>query len=217
MSLTLSDAVSEVRSNVNETTAAYWSDAEIETWVKQGCRIFSSESLMVEGTEDLDPLIANQLSYDSSDESWIGTAAYLHTAIYYDGGTKYKGLIKVQPHQIGNVATFTSGAPKYVCFFDHKIYVWPLTTAAIVSANGIITFLIAKETNDITEIQDQYQYIPILYATAKAKQKDRKFTEAGTLMKEFEQKTVFERKDKLHQKVTGVGDFAIPGKGNDNG
>ena len=216
MSLTLTNAVTEVRSNLNEATAAFWTDTEIETWVKQGCQIFSSKSLLIEDIQTLDPLVVDQLSYDSSDETFIDTIAYIHTAIFNDGSTDYKGLIKIQPHQIGNIATLSSGDPKYICLFKHKIYVWPLTTAAVVASGGTIELLIAKETEDIADIQDQYQYLPILYATAKAKQKDSKFQEAAALLEEFDQKSTFERSDKLHQKVLGATDFAIVEKGNDN-
>lgn len=216
MSLTLSNAITEVRSNLNEATAVFWSDTEITNWIKEGVRLFSSKTLMVEDTQVIDPMIASQLSYSSSDETWIGDIIEPYTALYYDGTSKYKGLIKIHPRQIGNLALGTDGPPKYYCMHDRKIYIFPMTSAAVVAAGGTVTFLFAKETDDITVVTDEYQHLPIIYATAKAKQKDQKFGEAGGLMAQYFQEIGFERNDKHAREVDSLDKFRIPGRGGGN-
>lgn len=212
MSLTLADAITQTRYALNEASASFWTDAELTAWIQEAVRSFSSKTLMVETTDTLDPLVANQLSYTSSDETWIDEMLEIYAAIYNDGSNKHKGLIKVHPRMLGNVATFTSGAPKYYCMHARALYIWPLASAAVAAA-GSIEFLYATETDDITVMTDEFQHLPILYATAKAKQKDRKFGESATLMQQFLQEISFERADKHAREVDSLDKFKVPNRG----
>ena len=182
MSLTLAQSITEVRDILNEASAVFWTDSQITKWIQEGTRIFSSKTLLVEDTQTLTTaeLTAAQLVYTSSDESWIGDCLEIYAAIYYDGTSAYKGLIKIHPRQIGNLATSTAGPTKYYCLFDRNIYLWPPPSATTAAA-AEISFLFAKETDDITAVQDEYQHLPIIYALSKAKKKDQKFAEAATL------------------------------------
>lgn len=210
MSLTLSNAIAEVRYTLNETTAVFWTDAQITAWIQEGVRVFSSKTLMVEGSDSIDPLIASQLAYTSSDETWLADVIEPYAAILYDGTSAYKGLIKVHPRQIGNVATFTAGSPKYYSLYNRSLYIWPLATSAVVSAGATVSVLYAKETDDITAVADEYQHLPIVYATAKCKQKDSKFAESTSLMQQFLNEVNFERADKHEREVDGTDSFKIP-------
>ena len=211
MSLTLATAITEIRSNLNEATAVFWSDAEITVWIQEGTTLFSSKTLMVEDTQDI-TLVASQLIYDSSDETWIGNLIEPYAAIYRNAtaGTTYKGLVKIHPRQIGNVALDTAGPPKYYTMHDRQIYIFPMTTATLVSAGATVSVLHAKLTNDITALTDEYQHLPVLYATAKAKQKDQKYGEAGVLLSQFFQEIAFERDDKHSREVDSLDMFKIP-------
>lgn len=216
MSLTLANAITEIRAALNEEVATYWSDAELTFWLQEGVRIFSSKTLLVEDTQDLDPLVENQLRYTVADGAWIANLIEVYAAIYNDGSNNYKGLIKIHPKQLGNVATFTSGAPKYYTLHDRSLYIWPLTTAAI-AGTGTISFLFAKETDDITEVTDEYQHLGITYAIAKAKQKDQKFAESTNLLGQFYNEVQFERSDKHDREVDSLDQFKIKmvgGQGN---
>lgn len=194
MALSLANAITQVRGFLNEDTASFWTDAEITYWIQEGCRDFSSKTLMVEGDGDI-TLVANQLSYDSTDAAFLADVIEPYAAIYNDGSTGYKGLLKVHPRKLGNLNAAT-GAPRFYCLHNRKIYIWPLTTAAVVAAGGTVKILYAEETDDITEITDEYQHLPILYACAKAKMKDQKFAEAQALMGQYIMMANFERQDK---------------------
>lgn len=213
MALTLADAITEVRDNLNEATAAFWTDAQITKWIKEGCRNFSSKSQMVEATDTIDPMVQNQLSYSSSDETWIADILEPHTCLYDDGSNVYKGLIKVDPKQIGNLATQTAGPPKYYCLFNRTLYIFPLSSAAVAAA-GSVSVLYSKETDDITALRDEFQHLPIIYATAKAKQRDMKFGQAQTLMMQFKEETMAERQDKLEADRDTTEEFKVPGRQN---
>jgi hypothetical protein len=212
MALSLANAITEVRDNLNESTAVFWSDAQITKWIQEGVRSFSSKTLMVEDTQIIDPLKQSTLSYSSSDESWIGDIIEPYAAIYYDGSSKYKGLIKIHPRQIGNLALGTAGAPKYYCMHDRNIYIFPMSSAAV-AGTGTITVLFAKETDDITAVTDEYQHLPIIYATAKAKQRDQKYGDATALLAQFFQEISFERQDKHAREVDSLDNFRIKGQG----
>ena len=153
-----------------------------------------------------------------SDESWIGDTIQIYAAILYNGSTgAYKGLIKQHPRQLGNVGTFTAGSPKYFSLHNRSIYIWPLTTAARVTAGDKITFLYAKETDDITALADEFQHLPILYSAAKCKMKDQKFAEANMLMQQFYQELNFERQDKHNRPEDAIDSFKIKKQGGPQG
>lgn len=213
MALTLSDAVTRVRSNVNEAIAAYWSDTEIENWIKEGVKSFSSKSLLCEQIDVIDPMIASTLYYDSGDETWIADVLEIYSVLYFDGTSTYKGLVKVHPRQIGNLATRTAGPSKYYCQHKRNLFVMPMVSATEVAAGATLTVLYAKETDDITELADEYQHIPVLYATAKAYQKDEKWNAAGVLMTQFFQESSFERGDKHSREIDSLDKFKIPVQG----
>jgi hypothetical protein len=212
MALSLANAITEVRDLLNEATASYWTDAQITKWIQEGTRIFSSKTLMVEADDSI-TLVANQLLYTSSDHAWIGDCIEPYAAYYDDASNVYKGLIKVHPRQLGNLALKTSGPPKYYCMHNRSVYVWPLTTAAIVTAGGIVMVLYAKETDDITEVSDEYQHLAIVYALAKCKQQDLKFGEANALLTQFYNEVNFERADKHARETDSIDNFRIKARG----
>ena len=196
MSLTLADAITQVRGFLNEDTEAFWSDAELTYWIQEGVRDFSSKSLMVEADDDI-TLVASQLSYSASDESFIGDIIEPYAAIYNNtAGTTFTGLMKVHPRKFGNLLKATAGKPAYYALHNRKIYIWPLASAAEVTAGAVVTLLYAKTTNDITVLEDEYQHLPLMYACAKAKMKDQKFAEANALLSQYVMMTNFERADK---------------------
>lgn len=217
MSLTLATAVTDVRDNLNEASPAFWTDTQIESWIQEGVKIIASKTLMAEMDDDIDPLIANQISYSSSDETWIANIIEPYAAIYYDGTSRYKGLIKVHPRQLGNVATFTSGPPKYYTLHNRRLFFWPLTTATEIAAGAKIEVLYSGITDDITVLKDEYQSLAVIYATGKAKQKDHKFAEGSSLLTQFYNEVNFERADKHTRETDSVESFRIPRTGGGKG
>jgi hypothetical protein len=217
MSITLSEAITEVRSILNEASPAFWTDAEITSWIKEGVRITASKTLMAETEDTIDPLVADQLAYSSTDEIWIADIIEPYAAIYNDASNGYKGLIKIHPRQIGNVATFTSGPPKYYAIHNRLLYFWPLTSSVEVAAGATIQMLYATETDDITVLKDEFQNLPVDWAAARAKQKDQKFAEANSLFGQFYNGVNFEREDKHVRETDSVESFRVPKRGGGQG
>jgi hypothetical protein len=196
MALTLVQAVEDVRQLCNEPSAVFWTDSEFEDWIAEGTRIIAGKALCVEGSDNI-TLVTNQLIYNNADgvTTWAANCLEQYAAIYNDGNNKYKGLQFIHPKQIGNVMTYTSGEPRYYSFHNRSFYIWPLTSS---DYNGnTINVLYAKETEDITDLNDEYQHLAILWAFAKAKEKDMKFQEAQQLKGQFFQELSFLRQDKV--------------------
>jgi hypothetical protein len=191
-----------------ETTGSFWSDSELTVWLQEGCQVFSSKSLLTESVGTISPLILTTPYYDSGDETFIDNILKIY-AVIYKIGTSYKGLIKIHPKQIGNLAlSATTGPPKFYCFFNKKLYLFPLASATEV-ANGTVDVLYSGITNDITAIADEYQHLPIIYATAKALQKDQKYGQSGALLQQFYQELSFDRGDKYNIRTDTIEDFKL--------
>lgn len=191
-----------------DVSGGFWSDDEIENWIKEGTRVFSSKSLMVEEIGTISPMILTTPYYDSGDETFLANVLEIY-AVIYNTTTSYKGLVKIHPRQIGNLAkSAVTGPPKYYCLFNRQLYIFPLASAAEVSA-GTLDILHAAETGTFLDLENEYQHLPIIYATAKALQKDQKFGQAGVLMQQFYQEISFERSDKHEREVDTIDDFKI--------
>jgi hypothetical protein len=200
MALSLVQATADVRQLLNEPSAVFWTDAEIQDWLAEGTGIVASKTHCVEQDDDL-TLVTNQLIYTSSDHSFIGDMLVPYTAIYDNGSNKYKGLEVVHAKQIGNLLTFTAGAPRYIAFHNRSVYIWPLPSS---STNGnTVSILYAKESTDITELTDEFQHLAILWAQLRAYEKDMKWQTANALKQQFYTELNFEKADKITRQAEG--------------
>ena len=210
MALSLAQSLIEIRYILNEATASFWSDAELTAYLKEGCRIFSSKSLLVTNIGTISPMILTTPYYDSGDETFISNILEIYSVIY-NIGTSYKGLVQIHPRQIGNLAkSAVTGPPKYYCLFGKKLYIFPLASAVEV-AGGTLDILYSGRTDDITVIDDEYQHLPIIYAIAKALQKDKQFNQASLYMQQFFEEIAFERSDKYQRGEDTIQDFKLKG------
>jgi len=193
MSITLNEAIADVRMVLNEANAVFWTDSELSDWIKEGTRIVASKIRCVEADDDL-TLVTSQLVYTSSDDAWIADCIAPYAAIYNNGSSGYKGLQFVNPKQIGNLLTYTAGDPKYYSFHNRSFYIWPLPTA---TENGnVVSMLYAKESDDFTAIPDEFQHLPIMWSQAKAYEKDKMHAQAAMAKQNFYSEIQFERIDK---------------------
>lgn len=201
MALTLSDATADLRNLLNEPTAVFWTDGELEDWIKEGVRMISSKTHAVEADDDL-TLVTSQLIYTSSDHSWIADMLAPYAAIYDNGSNKYKGLEFIHPKQIGNSLTYTAGDPRYYSFHNRSIYIWPLPSTA---TNGnTVSFLYAKESEDITELKDEHQHLAIMWGQIRAMEKDMKWQSAAAMKQQFYSELNFEKQDKHNRDAEGI-------------
>jgi hypothetical protein len=216
MALTLTTARSQVRNLLNEQNAVFWTDPEIEDWIKEGCVDFSSKSLLVESSLTI-TLVAGQITYTSVDNSGIATVLESYSCLYNDGVGNWKGIIKIHPRMIGNESVNTAGEPRYYALHDNTIWLWPAPTASMVTAGAYLKLLYAGVTDDIATINYEFQHMPIMYAAAKCKYKDQKFAEGNALMTTYLGSASFERQDKHGREEDSLDMFKIKAKGGQQG
>ena len=100
---------------------------------------------------------------------------------------------------------------------NRKLYVFPMASTTVAGNGSLLRVLYATETDDVTALQDEHQHLPIIYACAKAKQKDQKFAEATSLMSQFYQELAYEREDKHGRDEESLDMFKIKARGGAQG
>jgi hypothetical protein len=206
MAFTLSTAVTEVRAILNEATAAFWTDTEIENWIKEACTDISTKGGIVTA-DDTISLVTNQLSYTSSDEAFIADILKTY-AVYSTNSTTYKGLVKSHPRMLGNNDILVPGAPRYYCLFNKTFYVMPIPNSTWNAKT--LTVLYTKISDDITDLEYEYQKLAIQYATGKAKMKDKQFQEANFILQDYYNSLNFEKSDKTERDADSLDMYQIP-------
>jgi len=208
MAYTLANAVTQVRYLINEDTANFWSDTEIEEWIKQATIKISTILLSAE-SEDTVTLATGQFVYSSSDESWLSNLLKVKAGYFTDSSGNVYGLQRIELDMFGHTQHFqTAGRPRYYYESNRKLYIWPQPSTA---ENGQdITFLNSYETDDITNLRDEHQPLTFLYAASKAKSKDRQHQEAALYMSQFLGSINFERGDKYDMGAEPTAGVNVP-------
>jgi len=192
MAYTETQAIQEVRYLLNEPTASFWTDTEIQGWIQQGALDISCKTLCTtdEGTITL---VQNQMKYTSTDEAWIDNLIKIE-AMWYNFGSSMKGMQRTEPYRFGHLQVGGTKTPRYFYEDGKRVYVWPVPAAA--DAGVAITCVYSKLTFDITELREEYQQLTFWYAASMAKAKDRKFEEASLYQQLYLNALNFERQDK---------------------
>lgn len=168
----LADATTAVRYVLNESSASFWSDAEIQSYIKLGVLNLTSFGGALEAIASI-TLATSTMEYAVPTDMKVVAAA-----VYVAGSGVYKGLVKITPAKIASVRVAAiTGPPVYFYHFAGKIGVWPIPT---VSENTkTIACYGYKTTDDITLIPDEFQAAAIDFAIAQALWKDKRGGEAA--------------------------------------
>jgi hypothetical protein len=193
MSYTQTQAITKVRELINEASPSFWSDTEIEGWVKEAVIDISTKLLCCVAIYNID-LVANQAKYANSDHSWIGDCI-APKYVWYSPATGPVGMQKITPNFFGHVDSFDA-APKYYYYDTNHRAFWIHPTPDSTIDGEAVTVLYSFETDDITNLQDEIQPLTWLYAAAKAKVKERLYQESALMWNQYMDALNFERKDK---------------------
>lgn len=206
----VAEARAQVRSVINESTADFWTDDEIDSWLVEGTSMLATQAHCVEAVDDV-TLVVNQLEYttlDGSDD--VSDIIKIHAVIYNDGSNGYTGLVKMDLDLVGRDDLNSSGPPQQYCMFADKIVIMPITSAAVVSAGGKVRVYYSKLAADITSIPDHLQVYVICYAVAMAFFKRNKNGIASYFMNLFNTWSSFERVDLMLEPTEGKTNFIQP-------
>jgi hypothetical protein len=194
MAFTETQAITQVRYLLNEPTASFWTDSEIQGWVQQAVLDISCKTLCTTDTGTI-TVVQDQMLYTSSDESWIDTLLKVE-AMWYGNLNATKGMQRTEPYRFGHlqVGTGANATPRYFYEDGKRIYLWPVPATA--NNGDTINVVYSKLTFDITELREEYQQLTFWYAASMAKAKDRKFQEASLYQQLYLNALNFERQDK---------------------
>ena len=196
MAFTLSSAVTEVRSILNEATASYWSDTEIESWIKQGCLDWCEKTLLLT-QEDVITLATDTYKYTSSTSSHIDNA--MRTLHAEHKGVALKRLTYEEMRGHTQMVLATDEDPRYIYdkYNGLNFTVWIGDTPSVQQNGDSVNVIFALRTDAIAEIPYEYQQNIFNFAAAKAKMKERQWQEAQLLFQMYLNNIAFSRKDKL--------------------
>jgi len=136
----------------------------------------------------------------------IAKIAKVYSCSFDDGSYDYKGLQQIHPRMIKHLPAITAGEPLYYWHFGGRIGIWPLTSAAIVTASGVIQVFFSQVSYAITDLPHYYQSLPVMYAAAKAKIKDQKYASANQMFAMYLNALAYQRSD-LHDRGSDSNDM----------
>lgn len=197
MAYTLAQLITEVRAVLNESTAAFYTDAQITQWLQQGARDIAMKTRCVEADSTI-AVVATTLSYAfPTDAFWIHSILNATTGI---------SLIKIDPYKMGHITdTATAAVPIYWFAFNAKIYLTPIASGSVT-----LTVLYSKTTEAVTDIPNEYRIELINYAASRALIRNQQAIEALALMNIYNNHVQFARRDVLERGVTAIDEITMP-------
>lgn len=174
-----------IRAVLNEASAAFFSDAEINEWVSQAALDISGICRCVEDT-DLIAMKNGVASYNLP-------AASIQAVHAREEATGI-GLIRITPSIAGHESGGGDGETPLRWFeWNRKFYIEPRPDSAMDGKNIEVFFF--KETNAIADIPFWCQHLAIDYAVYRGKLKDRLYAEAATLYAAYLNSLLVRRND----------------------
>jgi len=192
------EALQEVRSLIDESTAGFWTDAEINNWVIDGAVDISAKTLCYEHKNSI-KLVASQLEYNdfvsAPASNGIAQVLEVYRCVYDDESNVYRSLQRIHPRQIGRLSNSTAGPPHYYYHFGGKIGLFPLPTATEIALTDPVLVHCSLVADAITDLPNHYHQFAVVYAAAMARFKERKNTEAMALYTKYINAMNFHRAD----------------------
>jgi len=205
-----SEALQQVRSVINEVTADFWTDEQINNWVIEGSALFSTLTHCFKTTGDI-TLVAGTFEYSTFGASIsVATIIKLHAATYYTAASEQVGLVNVNPRVFGRNDFEEPGPTQGYCLFGNKILITPTPTATEVTATGKVKLFYSKIASGIGDIPDHLQIYIIHYAIAMALYKRNKGALASQFFSTFLSGAQFEGSDLILQPTDIKSEFTQP-------
>lgn len=197
MSYTKEQIRTEIRALLNEPSPSFFSNTEIDEWIDLAALDISTKTLCVEASGTV-ALVSGTLEYNEPSDCIKVYTCLLDKA----------GLLKIHPRQLAHINPDTSGTPLYYYHFANKLGFYPVPGASVGGHN--VTVLFSKQTDDITEIPDEYQAYAIQYGVIQGKIKDGKYGQAAALLTAYLNALVFHRQDLYERGVESKDMQKIP-------
>jgi hypothetical protein len=190
---TAATARTQVRALLSEASASFWTDDEIDNWIKEAVEDISSRSGCIQ-TSDTISLVTGTYEYATTDGGTsvadvidvLGIIYVVTTDITGDTNQRFLGLVPISPSDVKSIPLVDSGPPKYYYVSGDKVGILPLPTA---TENGqTIRIYYTTPSQTIGDLPNEYQSLTFWYAAAMAYKKEHRYTEADKFYQMYLQK-----------------------------
>lgn len=180
-SSTLASAIiTQARSYLNESTASFWSDAEMLIWVNNGSLDIVARTHCLEDVE-AETLVDGQILYPLADPFII-----IKHVIYDDGKALKRGNIQDIGHVEGEDPDAPLGEPAYWAQWENNVIVYPAPNSTA-AGNSIDVYVVdrpaAVASSATVLVPAQYDKVLVYYVVGQAWAKDGKMGTAGSFAK----------------------------------
>jgi hypothetical protein len=182
---TATTARTQVRALLDESVASFWTDTELDNWVKEATEVISARAMCIQDTDTF-LLVTSQYEYTdlvTNGAATVTDIVKVWGAIYINPDDEYIGLKRVEPFQIADLPHMKSGPPVYYYHFDDKIGIFPLPTSG---QNGdSVKIYFSKQSQTIGDLPNEYQALTFWYAAAMAYKKEHRYAESDKFYQMF--------------------------------
>jgi len=176
----LSDLRGRLRSILNESTAAFWTDAELNRYINDGERDVAAKSECIQSVSALSTALYATMYRQ------VLFSGYKVLFVENTSATIPVGLQKITPKQMGR-KSYTSGAPQYWFPWGQYIIIDPLPTASynlnVYTAN-YPTYEMSADT-DTPQIPSECIECIFPYAAYRALWKSKKWGQSALYYSEY--------------------------------
>lgn len=192
-SITVQTIIDRVRYDLNETTAAFWSDTELQQWTNEAIWEINSKTRCLEKAVFTQALAEDDYDYSITGD-WLSIETILHdsgvTTGDSDTNEAQRRLYTLKRIDIRNYGhTRETGRPKQYAVWNDMLYVWPIPDSDQ-SGTTLIIFSIDLPTSitsasSAIETPAYFDHSILNYVKAKAYYKDKRDAKGNYYMALF--------------------------------
>lgn len=190
---TVSSARTQVRSILDESTASFWTNDEIDNWIQEAVEDISARAGCIQSSDDIS-LVTDQYEYTATDTpvnvsdmvDVTGIVYIVSTDIIGNDDQTFIGLQEIAAKDVFKLPLEAAGPPKY--FYHHQglIGVFPPPTT---NENGqTLRVYYTSQSQTIGDLPNEYQPLTIWYAVSMAYRKEHRFVEANGMYQMYLEK-----------------------------
>jgi len=186
-------ARTQIRSILNETTASFWTDAELTNWIKEAVEDISARAggfqvsdtiALATGTYEYATTVGSVSVADIVDI--LGMVYVVTTDITGNTTQKFMGLIPISPADVGNLPLTDNGPPQYYYRAGDKIGILPPPTAT--ENAQVVRIYFTKTSQTISDLPNEFQSLTFWYTVAMAYKKEHRYVESDKIYQMYLEK-----------------------------
>ena len=163
--LSAAEALAEERVLLNEPTASFWSDEELNNWTIVGSSVCALKGLGVI-KQDTITLATDTMTYTALTTGGAGGVAKMLFVVAANYDTVYRGLRRINPISMYHKVNKTAGPPDDFWHLNTIFGVYPIPTSS--ENNKLVTVWYSETADDIADLPVYHQHFPIWYAVSMA-------------------------------------------------